>query len=92
MNVQPINCNNTNFNGFFKLGKINKYYPCMEESDEKIKAVIAANKDKLGEVKVMEKLPFTTQDVLLYMRNRLNITKTRLIDRYAVDKDLKILN
>ena len=60
--------------------------------DEKIKAIVDANKDKLGEVKVMEKLPFTTQDVLLYMKNRLNITKTRLIDRYAVDKDLKILN
>ena len=92
MNVQPVNCNNTSFNGLVKVGKVNKYYPFLRETTEEIDSFISANKEKLGEIKVMEELPFTKQDFLLYAKNRLNITKTRIIDRHMVKDDLSIPN
>ena len=90
MNVEPISASGTNFNGLVKLGKVNKYYPFAKETEKEINDFVNANKEKLGNIKVMDALPFTKQDMLLYAKNRLNITRTRMIDKHMTEKDLNM--
>ena len=92
MNVQPISVNNQNFNGLVKLGKVNKYYPFAKETEKEINDFVNVNREKLGDIKVMDALPFSKQDFLLYAKNRLNITRTRVIDKHMAEKDLNIPN
>jgi hypothetical protein len=38
----------------------------------------------------MAALPFTSKDFLKYTKNRVNITKERLIQRFITSKDLSV--
>ena len=89
MNVEPISANGTNFNGLWKLGKVKQYYPFMDETKEQIAKTLG---DKHSSYSVMEKLPFTAQQFWQYTKNRLNITRERLIERFYRGKDLSIAN
>jgi hypothetical protein len=86
MNIQPISANNTNFNGLWKLGKVKQYYPFMDETKTQITKAVKEKSD----VSVMEKLPFTANQFLQYTKNRLNITRERLVERYYRGKGLSI--
>ena len=80
MNVQPVSYSRTNFNGFLKPGK---YYPWLNE-------IILPENLPEG-TKIMDRLPFTAKQFWQYTKNRLNITKERVIDRFYVGKGLSVI-
>ena len=62
-----------------------KYYPFLGETKEQILENTSKYKDI---VKIMKELPFSAKEFLKYTKNRLAITKQKLIERYLVNKGL----
>ena len=85
------------FNGLWSKTNNNtmQYYPFKDETQEDVelakKDFNAKNKNITGVIiSVMAALPFTSKDFLKYTKNRVNITKERLIQRFLTSKDLSV--
>ena len=84
----------TNFTG---LWGNNKYYPFADETSEQIenerKIKTSSPVSYLGSiaVSIMSALPFTSNEFLKYTKNRLNITKQRLIEKHLFQKNLSVI-
>ena len=63
-----------------------KYYPYLDQSPIQTEE---ETKDYKSIVTIMAALPFTAKEFYKYTKNKLSITKQRLIEKYIVNKDLK---
>ena len=90
MKILPVNQKNIqSFHGLWgeRHPKSNelKYYPYRGETEEQISNNTGKYKSIVA---IMAALPFTAKEFIKYTKNRLSITKQKLIEKHVVNKGL----